>query len=179
MRFLILCITALSLSACAQIDKKAAAPRMKPSAVAELKNKDSAGLGNAAIVQGKYGLQLDISLTGLAPGTYGMHLHEVGKCDGPDFKTAGMHWNPAGKQHGRDNPMGAHSGDMPNITVSADKKGSLSVALAGAQMEGLNGLLDTDGTSIIIHASADDFRTDPSGNSGARIICGVFNKANY
>jgi superoxide dismutase, Cu-Zn family len=177
MRLPIICIAALSLSACAQIDKGTVRSDIRLSAFAVLKNKDDAKLGSAFIIQSKYGLELNVKLAGLTPGKYGMHLHEVGKCDGPDFKTAGMHWNPAGKQHGRDNPMGAHSGDMPNITISADKKGSLSVALEGAQMEGVNGLFDADGTSIIIHASADDFRTDPSGNSGARMICGVLTKA--
>jgi superoxide dismutase, Cu-Zn family len=150
------------------------APTSGPTVVAAMQNKDGAELGSAGITPGKNGVQLDIDVTGLAIGSYGVHLHAIGKCDGPDFKTAGAHWNPAGKQHGRENPMGAHLGDLPNLVVTTANKGKLSVALPGLNINGDAGLLDADGTSIIIHAMADDYRTDPSGNSGARMICGVF-----
>ena len=107
------------------------------------------------------------------PGTYGIHLHAVGKCDAPDFTTAGPHWNPAQKQHGFDNPMGAHAGDVRNLVVNPDGTAAVSVQLAGALFDGA---LDADGLALVIHEKADDYSTDPSGNSGKRIICGVFTK---
>lgn len=113
---------------------------------------------------------IKVEASGLPPGVHGIHLHSVGKCDGPDFKSAGGHWNPTGKQHGHDNPMGAHRGDLANLTVAADGKGSANFSVEG-DME------DIDGTSLVIHADPDDYRTDPSGNSGARIACAVLTSA--
>ena len=109
---------------------------------------------------------IKVDATGLPPGVHGIHLHSAGRCEGPDFKSAGGHWNPGGKQHGHDNPMGAHLGDLPNLTVGADGKGSANFSVDG-DME------DVDGTSLVIHADPDDNKTDPSGNSGARIACAV------
>jgi Cu-Zn family superoxide dismutase len=103
---------------------------------------------------------------GLPAGVHGIHLHAIGRCDGPDFKSAGPHWNPAGKQHGHDNPLGAHLGDLPNLTIGADGRGSASFAIQGD-------MADTDGTALVIHAKPDDEKTDPSGNSGDRIACAV------
>ena len=121
-----------------------------------------------------------LSLTADAPmaGTFGMHIHAVGKCQGPDFTSAGPHWNPGMKQHGRDNPMGAHGGDLPNVTAAADKKLVLKYKLLDIMLNGEGGLLDTDGAALIIHEKADDYATDPTGNSGKRIICGVFKSGN-
>ncbi len=141
---------------------------------ARLINADTVEVGRADITQGKDGVQLDITVSNLAPGSYGVHLHMVGKCDAPDFKSAGGHWNPEAKQHGRDNPMGSHLGDLPNLLVTKQNKGKMSIALPGVLVAGNTGLLDADGTSIIIHSMPDDYKTDPSGNSGARAICGVF-----
>jgi Cu-Zn family superoxide dismutase len=107
-----------------------------------------------------------------------MHLHAVGKCEGPDFTTAGPHWNPDMKQHGRDNPMGAHHGDLPNVTAGADRKITLEFKLPDFVISGPAGLLDADGGALVIHEKADDYKTDPSGNSGKRIICGVFKSGN-
>jgi Cu-Zn family superoxide dismutase len=90
----------------------------------------------------------------------------VGQCDGPDFKSAGPHWNPAGRQHGHDNPLGAHLGDLPNLSVGSDGRGTASFTVDGD-------MADADGTSLVIHADPDDNKTDPSGNSGARIACAV------
>ncbi len=139
-----------------------------------------------SVVRGKaYGfpamdaVKIDVEVTGLPAGSYAMHLHGVGKCDAPDFKTAEAHLNPTGKMHGRDNPMGAHIGDLPNLVASGDGSVKMSFAVAGLFIDGDKGLFDSDGTSFIIHAKPDDFRTDPSGNSGARIICGVFGRLNY
>jgi len=109
---------------------------------------------------------IKVDAEGLPPGVHGIHLHAVGRCDGPDFKSAGAHWNPAGKQHGHDNPAGAHLGDLPNLDAGADGKASASFAIEG-DMD------DADGTSLVIHAKPDDYKTDPSGNSGERIACAV------
>jgi superoxide dismutase, Cu-Zn family len=155
------------------------APTSGPTVVAPLYNAQQVELGSAGITPGKDGVQLDITVSDLAIGSYGLHLHMVGKCEGPEFKTAGMHWNPDSKMHGRDNPMGAHLGDLPNLVVTKQGEAKLSVALPGVMINDENGLLDADGTSIILHAAPDDYRTDPSGNSGARMICGVFRPLNF
>ena len=107
-----------------------------------------------------------IAATRLAPGEHGLHLHEKGRCEGPAFASAGGHWNPAGKQHGRDNPLGAHAGDLPNLFVDTSGRGVLKVML-------LPGRDDADGTAIVVHAKPDDYKTDPSGASGDRVACAV------
>jgi Cu-Zn family superoxide dismutase len=106
----------------------------------------------------------------LPPGDHGLHIHSVGLCEGPAFASAGPHWNPDAKMHGRDNPMGAHRGDLPNLQVGTNGSGSVSFELPGSAAA----LLDADGASIVIHAAPDDYKTDPSGSSGGRIACGVF-----
>ena len=106
----------------------------------------------------------------LPPGDHGLHIHTVGLCEAPAFTSAGPHWNPDMKMHGRDNPAGAHRGDLPNLQVGTDGKGTVTFDLPGA----LSDLLDADGASIIVHAAPDDYKTDPSGASGGRIDCGVF-----
>jgi Cu-Zn family superoxide dismutase len=110
-----------------------------------------------------------------------MHLHQVGRCDQggtPTFASAGGHYNPAGRQHGTQNPEGPHAGDLPNVTVGADGRLTLpdSGVVAVMNETARAGLLDPDGTALVIHAQADDYRTDPSGNSGARIACGVLTR---
>jgi Cu-Zn family superoxide dismutase len=109
---------------------------------------------------------IKVEAEGLAPGVHGIHLHSVGRCDGPDFKSAGGHWNPAGRQHGRDNPQGAHLGDLPNLAAGSDGRANASFTVEGD-------MADADGTSLVIHAKPDDNKTDPSGNSGDRIACAV------
>jgi superoxide dismutase, Cu-Zn family len=133
--------------------------------------KDAAGVtkGSATGNEARGATIVSVSVSGMAPGVHGLHIHEIGKCEGPDFKTAGAHWNPMMKQHGRDNPMGAHAGDLPNVTVAANGKGSAQFTIASP----MSPMMDGDGASIVIHATADDYRTDPSGNSGGRIACGV------
>lgn len=120
-------------------------------------------------------IRIKIEAAGLAPGAYGAHIHQIGRCDGPDFASAGPHWNPTGQQHGKDNPQGMHKGDLPNLLVGADGRGSFEYTVPGASLSGRGEaiLLDADEAAIVIHAAPDDFRTDPSGNSGARIACGV------
>ncbi len=145
---------------------------------ADLARADGSWAGVATISRRNDGIFLSLSAEAPAAGSYGMHLHAVGKCQGPDFTSAGPHWNPAMKQHGRDNPMGAHEGDLPNVDAGADRKITLEYKLPEFMLSGATGLLDADGGALIIHEKADDYKTDPSGNSGKRIICGVFKSGN-
>lgn len=145
---------------------------------ADLARADGKWAGVATISKRNDGVFLSLSGEAPAAGTFGMHLHAVGKCEGPEFTSAGPHWNPDSKQHGRDNPMGAHHGDLPNIDAVADRKLMLEYKLPDMMLSGPGGLLDADGAALVIHEKADDYRTDPSGNSGKRIICGVFKSGN-
>ena len=95
----------------------------------------------------------------------------VGACDAPGFTTAGGHWNPTMRQHGSMNPNGQHEGDLPNLMIGSNGRGSLGAVIPGATIAGL---LDADGAALVVHAGPDDLMTDPAGNSGARIACGVF-----
>ena len=131
-----------------------------------LVNSAGASTGAVQIEPRAGGAYLRIAVQGMSPGDHGLHLHAVGRCDGPDFKSAGAHWNPAGHQHGHLNMQGPHLGDLPNLTVSANGRGAINFLVAGT-------LADADGTSLVIHAKPDDYRTDPSGNSGDRVACGV------
>jgi superoxide dismutase, Cu-Zn family len=145
---------------------------------ADLARADGSWAGVATISKRSDGVFLSLAADAPMAGTFGTHIHSVGKCQGPDFTSAGAHWNPGMKQHGRDNPMGAHGGDLPNVVAGADKKLALEHKLPDLKLEGEGGLLDTDGAAIVIHEKADDYLTDPSGNSGKRIICGVFKSGN-
>jgi Cu-Zn family superoxide dismutase len=119
---------------------------------------------------------VDIASLALPAGTHGIHFHEVARCDGgaTAFSTAGAHYNPLGRQHGLDNPAGPHAGDAPNIVIPASGVGAASFGTDRVSLTpGTISLFDADGSALVIHANADDQRTQPSGNSGARIACGV------
>jgi Cu-Zn family superoxide dismutase len=118
-------------------------------------------------------LSLVVAAAGLPEGQHGFHLHTVGRCDQPDFTSAGPHLNPAGNRHGLDNPQGPHLGDLPNLTVSLRGTAAATIALRGTQAQLLEQLFDSDGTSVIVHAQPDDGSTEPTGNAGARIACGL------
>jgi len=118
------------------------------------------------------GLMLGGTVRGLPPGMHGIHLHMTGRCEAP-FESAGPHWNPMSRMHGLQNPEGPHLGDMPNVNVSADGSAMVSLVTAGGTLRGRDALLDSDGAAVVIHMSADDNRSDPAGNSGSRIACGV------
>lgn len=144
---------------------------------AELINAKGQPVGTATFKQTKSGVSISLSLNDLAPGTHGIHIHAVGKCDAPDFKTAGGHFNPDAKKHGAKNPQGEHNGDLGNIAVNA--KGIVKTTKLAKNVTlgpGANSLFGPDGTALVIHADSDDEMTDPSGNSGARIACGVIEK---
>lgn len=143
-------------------------------AMAIIKNPAGGTVGRASATEVSDGLRIALDVRGMTPGTHGVHIHTVGKCDGPDFTTAGGHWNPAGKKHGSMNPQGPHEGDLPNLIIDTSRRGHLGEVLAGGT---LAGLLDQDGGAIVVHAGPDDLMTDPSGNSGGRIACGVFEPA--
>lgn len=130
--------------------------------------------GTATLTQSTAATQIRARVEGLAPGTYAIHIHAVGKCEGPKFTSAGGHFNPTMTQHGKDNPLGPHLGDLPNIVVGAGGSGSVDFTIAGLSLIGGTApLIDADGAAIIVHAGPDDYRTDPSGNSGDRIACGA------
>lgn len=147
-----------------------------PDAVrAEVKDASGQLRATAIVTEGGDGLSVRVEAAGLAPGAYGAHLHTAGRCEAPGFESAGSHWNPSMRQHGRDNPAGAHKGDLPNLLVGTDGRGNFEFVVPDAKLTGAGerSLLDADGAALVVHASADDYRTDPSGNSGARIACGV------
>ena len=164
---------ALALAGCASTGQPPAATLPAPDAHAQLLDARGADRGRVDIYRDTSGLRVELVARGFAPGTYGMHIHAVGQCTPPDFASAGPHWNPTGAQHGRDNPMGAHHGDLPNLVIEPDAIGRATLHLVGTRFEGDGGLLDADGAAFVIHAGPDDMRTDPAGNSGARIVCGV------
>lgn len=140
-------------------------------ATAPLATADGAAAGSAIATVTPEGLNIALSVTGMTPGQRGVHVHMTGKCEGPKFETAGGHWNPGSTQHGLENPQGAHAGDMPNLTVGDDGTGTLTFTLKSGTMAQL---LDDDGSAFVVHAGPDDQKTDPSGNSGDRVACGVF-----
>lgn len=143
-------------------------------ASAQIRSADGRAVGSALIPIRSRVITVRIAANGLPPGRYAVHLHAVGRCEGPEFESAGPHWNPTGRQHGSINPQGHHLGDLPNLDVGADGTGRLEFTIAGTgAWDGAHPLFDADGASIVIHAAPDDYRTDPSGNSGARIACGV------
>ena len=127
-------------------------------------------IGSVRAWQTAGGVSFRITASGLPHGVHGIHVHSVGRCDPPDFASAGGHWNPAMRKHGFSNPAGHHAGDLPNVEVAANGVLNATVVLPDASIANL---LDADGAAIVIHAAADDYATDPSGNSGARIACAV------
>jgi superoxide dismutase, Cu-Zn family len=155
---------ALSMSACAAIDVPVAVP---PVALVDASGQS---IGSVVASQTSGGVTLEIRASGLPHGLHGAHVHAVGRCEVPKFESAGGHWNPATRKHGLNNPEGPHAGDMPNATVSSSGVVNETLVLAQAS---LAELADADGSALVIHAAADDYVTDPSGNSGARIACAV------
>ena len=138
-----------------------------------LVNAQGQAIGSVRAWQTPGGVSFRVQASGLTHGIHGIHVHGVGRCDPPDFTTAGGHWNPAARHHGLNNPAGPHAGDLPNVEVSANGVLNATVVLSGASMASL---LDADGAALVLHAGPDDNMTDPSGNSGARIACAVITK---
>jgi Cu-Zn family superoxide dismutase len=143
---------------------------------AELRNARGDRVGSATLQDTAEGVKLSATFNDLPPGEHAFHVHAVGRCE-PPFESAGGHFNPTQQQHGRDNPQGPHAGDMPNIEVSERKPATIEIVLRGVTLDsGPNRLRDGDGASLVVHERADDYTTDPSGNAGARIACGVISE---
>jgi superoxide dismutase, Cu-Zn family len=147
------------------------------SAHADFINSQGQKIGTARLTQTADGVKIDVRISQLPPGTHAFHIHTVGKCEVPDFKSAGGHFNPTSKQHGKDNPLGPHAGDMMNFDVGADGRARFSVTDTAVTLgDGVNSLFHEGGTALVIHEKADDYKTDPAGNAGNRIACGVIEK---
>ena len=160
---LILLPAIASLAACAATPMSS-----PPTHTAPLVDASGATIGIVKHWADSAGTYFDVRANRLSPGDHGVHLHMVGRCDGPGFTTAGGHWNPATKLHGHRNPGGWHAGDLGNLTAGPDGKARAMLRLpAGSDVA------DQDGSALVIHARPDDEATDPSGNSGDRIACAV------
>ncbi len=162
----------LALASCEALDMGPREPQGGPTFALV----DAAGqsIGSVRMWESPGAVTFRIEAHGLPLGIHGIHVHAVGRCDPPKFESAGSHWNPAGRKHGIENPAGPHAGDLPNVTVAANGVLGETVTLPGATLAGLN---DADGSALVIHADRDDLRTDPSGNSGARIACSAIGSA--
>jgi Cu-Zn family superoxide dismutase len=148
-----------------------------PQANVELRNAKGESIGSASFWEDANGVRIVANVRDVPPGRHGFHFHTVGKCDPPDFESAGGHFNPANKKHGLKSKEGPHAGDLPNIEVGTKGTGrfeytSKLITLGG----GPNSLFDSDGTALVLHANPDDEITDPTGNAGGRIACGVIRK---
>jgi Cu-Zn family superoxide dismutase len=172
MRGVVIVVLSSLLAGCAGMQ-----PSGDNAATVELRNASGASVGTANLTQVGNVIRIVLDAKGLTPGLHAFHIHAVGKCDAPDFNSAGPHFNPTGKQHGALNPQGAHAGDLPNLNVGSDGTGRLETATEQITLgTGATSVFDADGSALVVHAAPDDFKTDPTGNSGARVACGVITK---
>ena len=149
-------------------------PTAQPTASAVFRNPQGEQVGSATLTETPAGVLIDARLTRIAPGAHAFHVHEAGKCEGPEFKTAGEHFAPRGKAHGYHDPKGPHAGDMPNQIAQADGTMTFQVVNAGISLaRGTGSLFDADGSSLVVHEKPDDYKSQPSGEAGGRIACAV------
>jgi len=174
MRLLTLLVTTGVAVALAQDPPKPAKP--KGGAMAELTNTKGEVVGKVRIAgqRGGDGVRIMGEVSGLTPGDHGIHIHMTGKCDAPDFASAGGHFNPTSAKHSL-NTQGGHAGDLGNLTVESSGSAKIDMTVAGVTMrgDGANSLFKEGGTALVIHANADDLKSDPAGNAGGRVACGV------
>jgi Cu-Zn family superoxide dismutase len=162
------------LAACGAAQQQGTAKGPPLSYTVPLYDAQGQEVARATLTQtGRDSVHIAVDATRLPAGTHGTHLHEAGRCDPPAFTTAGAHMNPLARKHGLRNPQGPHMGDLPNLVVGANGQGHMEAVVAASMRPGTPPIFDVDGTAIVVHAGADDMVTDPSGNSGARIACGV------
>jgi superoxide dismutase, Cu-Zn family len=178
---LIITITAaLALTfaaAAADTDKAKGKGKGNSDVKVQLKDAKGKNVGTATLMAHGDGVHINGQLRNLPPGVHAMHIHDTGSCEAPDFKSAGAHFNPSAKKHGDMNPEGHHAGDLPNITVAENGRVKLDQMVNGVTLgEGPNSLLKAGGTALVVHAKEDDRKTDPAGNAGDRIACGVITR---
>jgi len=176
-----LLVSVLAGSALADDAKAKKPPPVKPEAAkpvtVTLNDAKGKSIGTATLSADAGGVKITLAVKGLAAGDHAIHVHETAKCDAPDFKSAGGHFNPDHKKHGHDNPDGAHAGDMPNFTVDAKGGSTASVVASGITLDdGPHSVFTGGGTALVVHAKADDGKTDPAGAAGDRIACGMIKK---
>lgn len=174
-KWMIVCVAMLISGCNSQKDSIPVSGVIEHSLATTIVDATGKGIGSAELTETESGVRIHLLLKGLTPGVKAVHFHEVGKCENPKFTTSGSHVNPAKKQHGFENPKGFHAGDLPNLTVNENGEVDLEITSPHVTLEKgkSNSLLDDDGSALVIHEKADDYVTDPSGNSGDRIACGV------
>jgi Cu-Zn family superoxide dismutase len=149
--------------------------RSQPLGIAEVRDADGKDVGVAYLALVPDGVSVDATFRGLPPGWHAVHVHAAGTCEPPGFESAGEHYNPFSKRHGRQNPEGSHAGDLPDVFIEDDGSGRFTAVLASVTLVGDSerSLFHPGGTALVVHAEPDDGKTDPAGNTGKRIACGA------
>jgi Cu-Zn family superoxide dismutase len=167
------CTLALALTGCAGT----AGMGGRPAATAELVNARGDHIGTARLSESAGQVRVVVRATGLSPGPHGIHIHSIGACDPPAFTSAGGHFNPLGRKHGLAATGGPHAGDLPDLQADASGQARYDTTTGRVTIsDGPASVFDADGSAIVIHEKPDDQRTDPAGDSGSRIACGVLRR---